>query len=150
MYTYFMLKIVVLKNNVNKNGLTPIYLQYIQNKKVSRISLKRRILLNSWTDVAPKYIAEKGIHKCPNAKALNTLLNKKLSHANEIVIKAELENRPISFLNFKRLFSGTRQNHDFYHSYDQYIDNKKIEVSSNTVRQIEVFRRKLKEYAPDL
>lgn len=82
--------------------MTPIYLQYIQKKKVNQISLKRRIPLNSWTGIAPKYIAEKGIHKRPNTKALNALLN------------------------------------------------KKIEVSSNTARQIEVFRRKLKEYAPNL
>ena len=150
MFTYPTLKIVVLKSDVNKDGLTSIYLQYIQNKKVNRISLRKRIPMNSWTGTAPKYIAEKGTYKHPNAKALNALINKKLAHANEIIIKAELENRPINFPNFKRLFSGSKQHHDFYHYYDQFIEIKKIEVSSSTIRQINVFRRKLKEFAPSL
>lgn len=94
-------KIVTLKNDVNLRGEVPIYLQYIQNRRTYRLSLRKSVPPESWKGVPPEYIIEKGPNSPPLAKKINGALYDLFNTAREVVLDAEKTGETLTWQTFR-------------------------------------------------
>ena len=118
------LKIIHVKDN-RKIGWATIYLQYIFNRKVNRISLKINIPENSWQGT-DRFIHERGEHSINNARTINKYLNEVLIKSENILLSWEdettinfnafksrlLRNKPVSFFEYHNLYLDEQRKKD--------------------------------------
>lgn len=98
-------KIITLKGDVKVNGEIPIYIQYVQERRTYRLSLKKSVPPESWKGVPPEYILEKGPNSPPLAKKINGALFTLFNAAREVILDAEKTGETLTWQIFrKKLF----------------------------------------------
>ncbi len=90
-------RVVLVTTHPNKQGLFPIVLRFIQNRKVHNISLRKYIPLQAWENKGGMFVKEKGEGSVKSAKALNHFLNEVLSKARKIIYLSEADNSSLTF-----------------------------------------------------
>ena len=99
----------ILKKNMTKEGLVPIYIRFILNRKVNRISLNKWVHHEAWIDEGGYFVKEKGEHAPAHARLLNIYLRNFFSSAQEIILKSEKDGKEITFRKFKEELIDNRQ-----------------------------------------
>jgi len=152
MFTYPSIKIVLLKNDVNKKNECPIYLQFIHQRRTFRLSLRKFVPLASWNGVHPKYLKDKGPDKHPNARQLNILLAGMQNKAQEIILAYEIENKAITWELFQQEMNpGAAKPQTFYDFHMLYVEEQRKEGTKvSTLETYSSKLKKLREFAPEL
>lgn len=153
MFTYPTIKIVLLKNDVNKKGECPIYLQFIHQRRTYRISLRKFVPPASWNGVHPNYLKDKGLDRHPNARQLNILLAGMQNKAQEIILAYEIERKNITWELFQQEMNPKSvinpKSWDDLHM--MYVEEQRKEGATNaTLATYNSKLKKLEEFAPDL
>ena len=74
MFVPATLKVVALKSNKNKEGLIPVHIQFVQNREINRISLRKWVKPEYWIEDGLTLIKESGKNSPQNAIELNMFL----------------------------------------------------------------------------
>jgi len=140
------LKIVIRKRS-NQEGLYPIYLQFTQHRKVSKIALKKWLPLEAWEDANGNYI-KRGF---PNALELNMFLRTQINRAHEIILDYERKDKPISFNQFKDAFLD-HQDTDFIKFCEMEIETRiqNGKHAADTIRSNKSKLNKLKKFRTNI
>lgn len=117
------IKVVVLKSSPNSDGLFPIVLRFIQNRKVHNVYLRKYIPLEEWVNNGNHFIRERGPAALINAKQLNLILRSQLTRAEEILFNSERTNNPITFKQFKEKFVNM-DNQNFIAFCEKELDRR--------------------------
>jgi integrase len=105
MFKTFSILFYLQRNKVTKDGKAPIYMRITVNGKRSQISIKRKISIDKWNNEAGKVIGT-----TTEVKELNRYLNSLEHKIFKIQQKLLDENRPISALLIKNIFTGKAEN----------------------------------------
>jgi len=106
MFKTFSILFYLQRNKVSKDGKSPIYLRITVNGKRSQISIKRKISINKWNNEAGKVIGT-----TLEVKELNRYLNSLKHKIYKIQQKLLDDNRQITALLIKNIFTGEEENH---------------------------------------
>jgi hypothetical protein len=142
---------IVLTRKLNKDGLMPIYLQFIKERKVNRISLNHFIHPEAWKDEDGQFVIEEGSFAPEDAVNLNLQLNNKLLFAKDILSKAQKDKEEISFRKFKTSFLKEK-NQNFIRFCEAELERRDQlkKYSPETLRGNRSRLNKLRRFAPDL
>ena len=94
------------KNKISQDGKAPIYMRITVNGKRSQISIKRKVAVEKWNSEAGKVVG-----KSIEVRELNRYLNSLENKIFKIQQKLLNDNRPISALLIKNIFTGKIENH---------------------------------------
>ncbi|MCR9287209.1 MAG: tyrosine-type recombinase/integrase [Bacteroidetes bacterium] len=142
MYIPINLKIVIRKDKA-KEGLVPIYLQFIQNRKINRISLRKWIKPENWINQEGIYIEEKGKGAPKNAKLLNTFLRDQMIKGDQILLNAQQKNEGLSFNQFKTKFINLESQDFVAFCKDEIAQREKMNFAFETIRNYKTSLNKL-------
>lgn len=106
MFKTFSILFYLQRNKVSKDGKAPIYLRITVNGKRSQISIKRKISINKWNNEAGKVIGT-----TLEVKELNRYLNSLKHKIYKIQQKLLDDNRRITALLIKNIFTGEEESH---------------------------------------
>ena len=110
MFQTFSLLFFFKKNKISQDGKAPIYMRITVNGKRSQISIKRKVAVEKWNSEAGKVVG-----KSMEVRELNRYLNSLENKIFKIQQKLLEDNRPISALLFKNIFTGKIENHKMIH-----------------------------------
>jgi site-specific recombinase XerD len=105
MFKTFSILFYLQRNKVTKDGKAPIYLRITVNGKRSQISIKRKISITKWNNEAGKVIGT-----TLEVKELNRYLNSLEHRVFKIQQKLLDDNRKITALLIKNIFTGNDEN----------------------------------------
>ena len=105
MFKTFSILFYLQRNKVTKDGKAPIYLRITVNGKRSQISIKRKISINKWNNEAGTVIGT-----TLEVKELNRYLNSLEHRVFKIQQKLLDDNRKITALLIKNIFTGKDEN----------------------------------------
>jgi site-specific recombinase XerD len=105
MFNTFSILFFLQRNKVTKDGKAPIYLRITVNGRRSQISIKRKISINKWNNEAGKVIGT-----TLEVKELNRYLNSLEHRVFKIQQKLLDDNRKITALLIKNIFTGKDEN----------------------------------------
>lgn len=106
MFKTFSILFFLQRNKVTKDGKAPIYMRITVNGKRSQISIKRKVAIEKWNSEAGKVLG-----KSMEVRELNRYLNSLENKIFKIQQKLLDDNRPISALLIKNIFTGKIENH---------------------------------------
>jgi site-specific recombinase XerD len=106
MFKTFSILFFLQRNKVTKDGKAPIYMRITVNGKRSQISIKRKVAVEKWNSEAGKVVG-----KSMEVRELNRYLNSLENKIFKIQQKLLDDNRPISALLIKNIFTGKIENH---------------------------------------
>ena len=106
MFKTFSILFFLQRNKVTKDGKAPIYMRITVNGKRSQISIKRKVAVEKWNSEAGKVVG-----KSMEVRELNRYLNSLENMIFKIQQKLLDDNRPISALLIKNIFTGKIENH---------------------------------------
>ena len=106
MFKTFSILFFLQRNKVTKDGKAPIYMRITVNGKRSQISIKRKVAVEKWNSEAGKVVG-----KSIEVRELNRYLNSLENKIFKIQQKLLDDNRPISALLIKNIFTGKIENH---------------------------------------
>jgi site-specific recombinase XerD len=105
MFKTFSILFYLQRNKATKDGKAPIYLRITVNGKRSQISIKRKISITKWNNEAGKVIGT-----TLEVKELNRYLNSLEHRVFKIQQKLLDDNRKITALLIKNIFTGNDEN----------------------------------------
>ncbi len=105
MFKTFSILFYLQRNKASKDGLAPIYMRITVNGKRSEISIKRKISSDKWNKEAGKVVGNS-----IEIRELNRYLNSLKHKVYKIQEKLFEENRQVSALLIKNIFSGREEN----------------------------------------
>ena len=118
-------KIIFRTDKVNSQGEHPLFLRLIKNRKSKYISLGLYLKSDHWDD------ENKRVKKShPNAMRLNNYIAKKISEAQDVVIKLETEDKYASPNIIKDTIMG-RSTISFIAYFERYL--KEVEVTGSYI-----------------
>ncbi|MBS1635349.1 MAG: site-specific integrase [Bacteroidetes bacterium] len=132
-------KVMLWKYKVNKEGLYPIVLRIIKDRKPKYIYLGPYVTENDWDNV--NYEVKKS-H--PNSKRINNLILKKKAEASDILLEADSNNRVISSTQVKKIIKKGNKSISFFQvfqeRYNDYIKLEKFSVAFSDESNIRNFK----------
>jgi len=145
------IKIVTLKSDVNIRGEVPICLQYIQNRRTYRLSLRKSVPPESWRGVPPEYIIEKGPNSPPLAKKINGALYDLFNTAREVVLDAEKTGETLTWQTFRTKLFEEEEPETYRSAHAQLMLHLRAQgVSPVTFKGYASRYRKFTAYKPDV
>ena len=105
MFKTFSILFFLQRNKATKDGKAPIYLRITVNGKRSQISIKRKVDIDKWNSESGKVIG-----KSLEVKELNRYLNSLENKIFKIQQKLLDDNRQITALLIKNIFTGKAEN----------------------------------------
>ena len=139
------IKILLRTDFTKKDGTNPICLRLILNRRVRLYSLNISVKSEDWN--------EKGFIKKSNSlhETYNLDIQNALNKANSIIYNYSLENKPLSFTEFKKHFTKHDINSDSFYVFMEYqIKKTKGILSPETIRTHEAHLSKLKKFKTQL
>ena len=151
MFDYPTVKIVFKQKRSNTLNEAPLYLQYIQKRKTNLISLQKKMPIQCWKGDPKEYFYKDDPNRHPMADQVNLYLKKKLLKAKQIILQAQIEEKPIFFETFRQEFSGITKSMAFKDLAEKYINQKIGEgARSLTIISHNSKKNKVVEYSPNL
>lgn len=153
----------------NKEGAAPIFLvftinryqririsigKHIQLKKEYRKLNNEAILNTNSTERLTYYCwdstKERAIKGCDNWESINSFLDKEKFRANEILLKFQLQNKPITCDLFRNAFCKPAGTDKFYDYFLSELEKRKKLIAYDTYRGYKVIINKVNEFKPNL
>ena len=131
----------VLRKKTNKQGLYPICVRIIKNRKPTFIYTKQYIELKDWDE---KNRRVKKSH--PNSTRLNNLISKKKSEANQIVLDDETENSNLSTQQIHTKVKRKGKNVSFFKLASERIKKKYLKGTFSVVKAELSILNNIQEY----
>jgi len=128
--------------NKLKNGIVPIYVRIVVDKKRVEISLKKTIAPENWNDA-------KGLPKGSNndARKLNTYLEQVRSRLTECYQELNLKKQLITAVAIKNLYLGVREeSHTLLGIFDYHNTEMKNTLEWGTLKNYFTTRRYVEEF----
>ncbi|MBG0515292.1 site-specific integrase [Elizabethkingia meningoseptica] len=132
-----------LKNEPDKEGTCPIYINISQNGDRKRLPIEIRVPKESWDTEKRKVVNHE------KESDLNLLLAQIKSRITQIKIDFRLKNEPLTVLKVANLISNANYLLHF-HSFFKYIIKEESRLSPSTIRKHIGIFEKLEEYQPNL
>ena len=131
----------VLRKKPNKQGLYPICVRIIKNRKPTFIYTKQYIELKDWDE---KNRRVKKSH--PNSTRLNNLISKKISEANEIVLEDETQDSNLSTKQIHTKVKRKGKSISFFQLASERIKKKYLKGTFSVVRAELSILHNIQEY----
>lgn len=140
-YSY---KVVLRKENVRKDGTSPLAIRLTINRKIKYYSLNKYIEAKDWD--SEKGRAKKSLQM---HHALNRLVDQVNSKTADALYELERNGKSITFQSFESVyFDDVGQ--DFYQFAIQHLNTIESRVSPGYIRKNRGDMNKLRRYAPEL
>ncbi len=124
----------VLRKKPNKQGLYPICVRIIKNRKSTFIYTKQYIELKYW-DKQNRRV--KKSH--PNSTRLNNLISKKISEANEVVLEDEIQHSNLSSKQIHTKVKRKGKSVSFFQLASERIKNKYLKGAFSVAKESYLF-----------
>ncbi|MFW5804027.1 MAG: site-specific integrase [bacterium] len=139
-------KIFLRSDFTKKDGTNPVYLRLTINRSKKDYSLNVSTLVKDWN---PEKGQVKRTH--PEERKINLIITNKLNRAREIIFKYQVNNLPVTFLDFERDFFAPIFSDNSFYSYVKYsIMSKEGIFSKDTIRTHYTQLSKIKKFRPNL
>ena len=112
------IKLILARHKKKSNGLIPIAIRIIKDRKPKYIWTQQYVQENEWDEINSKV---KKSH--PNSVRLNNFLIKKLSEANDLVLNLETENASVSTTVIKKQIKGSAKKRSIFALAETYFEN---------------------------
>jgi integrase len=132
---------VIRSSYVDKEGLSPLYLQCFQNKRRMRIPLGILVPPGDW-DAATQTVKGKGQIN----NDVNLLVDEAKARANDILVKFRLKSYTPTLEEFRKGFENPLNTGDFLASYEYHLNARKALLEHSTWKQQKSTLDKLRRY----
>ena len=136
------IKLLLKENKVNSEGLMPLYLRIIKNRKTKFIALGINLSLDQWDD------KNKRVKKHPNSARLNNLIAQKVADANNIALEMEVKNKFVSTSRIKSAINGT-SSISFTDYFKKYMDSLLVDNKIGTYDKVKATYLKFNKYTSE-
>ena len=138
-------KFILRLNLKKKNGLVPVYMRVILNRKNTVYSLNIDVNPKFWDTIKFRL---KTSHM--DAAKTNLLLDNYYNKANDLIFQSRINNKPLTFESFKRDFFGQNVSKNFFEFVNSELKANENVFSSETTRCFKGQNTKLQRFAPQL
>jgi len=134
-------KVVLRKDKINKkNGLAPLYLRIIKDRKTKFISLGIKIEPKYWNE--DKMLIKKG---ATNYQEFNNYILQKRAEAERTSIVLETENNGTTISNIKEKIVGPKSKNFFTYA-EKKIKELKYSLSPSTFNSYNIYVKKIEKF----
>jgi len=133
------IKLLLKENKVNSEGLMPLYLRIIKDRKTKFIALGINLSTDQWDD------QNKRVKKHPNSARLNNLIAQKVAEANNIALEMQVKNKFVSTSRLKNAINGTSVI-SFTDYFKKYLDSLLEDNKIGTYDKVKATFSKFNEY----
>ncbi len=132
------IKVVIRKDKVSKDGLAPLYIRIIKDRKPRLISLGIKLKPTEWDEDLQRV---KKSNK--NSSRLNALISQKIADANAEVVEIERTKKTTTSKRLKEAILGKEPTHFFTFGFER-CEAIKNTVSVSTYRNYKMYLEKFK------
>jgi Site-specific recombinase XerD len=133
-------KVLLRTSKLNEQGLAPLYLRLIKDRKAKFISLKIYLKPSEWNEEAGK------VRKShPNSARMNALIAQRIADAEGVAVEMETKSKTISSYRIKEKIIGAAAV-DFFDYAQKHLNNMQKTGAIGTYMRFNTIIGKLKKY----